>query len=462
MLPRPVGRQHYVAYWPADGHQVVFGTAGSGKTVMAIHRAAHLARSTTANHGPVLLVTFTKSLVTYIKHLAAGETDPIVVETYGKFARGYLASRGRMSRSGIADPQDRLEFLKSAIEIARVGYQSNGFFERPDDFFLGELAWIDGQGITSLEQYLGVDRVGRTAPLQPPSRIALWKVREAYRQNLVAGGKQYDWWSLANEVRAALLEDPQPRRYRHIVVDEAQDLSPQEIRSLVDALQAGGSVTLFADYAQQIYGNRISWRSVGLNIKRRESFTENYRNTAEIAALALCMADMAHFQDSTDIVAPTAPSAAGAKPTLVRCRSRSEEAAVVRSQASQSGRVARVGVLARTRAEAEFATHGISGVRRLHEDMTSWDAGPGVYAGTYHSGKGLEFDVVILPFCGNDRIPDSGIVRAFGLADALARESRLLYVGVTRAKTELLVTYAGELTSVLPNVSSGLWTVGQV
>jgi len=94
--------------------------------------------------------------------------------------------------------------------------------------------------------------------------------------------------------------------------------------------------------------------------------------------------------------------------------------------------------------------------------MTSWDAGPGVYAGTYHSGKGLEFDVVILPFCGNDRIPDSGIVRAFGLADALARESRLLYVGVTRAKTELLVTYAGELTSVLPNVSSGLWTVGQV
>jgi superfamily I DNA/RNA helicase len=80
-----------------------------------------------------------------------------------------------------------------------------------------------------------------------------------------------------------------------------------------------------------------------------------------------------------------------------------------------------------------------------------------VYAGTYHSAKGLEFDAVILPYCGTNNVPDTETVHAFGTAEALARSARLLYVGVTRAKSELLVTYTGDLTEVLPDTSSELW-----
>ncbi|PSL57001.1 UvrD/REP helicase N-terminal domain-containing protein [Saccharothrix carnea] len=261
-------------------------------------------------------------------------------------------------------------------------------------------------------------------------------------------------------VRAALAVDAETRRYKHIVVDEAQDLSPEAIRSLAEAIPEDGSLTLFADYAQQIYGQRVSWRSCGLTVTKAELFLDNYRNSPEIARLAIAMADMPHFKDSADLVEPRAPQrAAGAKPTLVRYSSPTAEAAGVATNAADFGKFARVGVLARTRAEARQAVAGIAGVRMLHDNMQKWEISSGVYAGTYHSAKGLEFDVVFLPFCGANRCPDSDTVAAFGYDEAASRESRLLYVGVTRACDELIITHTGQLTPLLPAADSGLYQV---
>jgi superfamily I DNA/RNA helicase len=173
------------------------------------------------------------------------------------------------------------------------------------------------------------------------------------------------------------------------------------------------------------------------------------------------MADRPHFKDSpADLVLPKQPQrAAGAKPTLVRCDSPEAEAALVAQYAADLGRSARVAVLTRTRAESRAATRGITALRTLHDQMRSWDISNGVYNGTYHSAKGLEFDVVFLPFCGADRTPDKDTVAAFGPDEAASRESRLLYVGVTRAKSELLITYSGELTPLMPPSTSDLYVV---
>ncbi|WP_163506585.1 3'-5' exonuclease [Fodinicola acaciae] len=84
---------------------------------------------------------------------------------------------------------------------------------------------------------------------------------------------------------------------------------------------------------------------------------------------------------------------------------------------------------------------------------------PGVYAGTYYPAKGLEFDVVFLPFCGAERCPDGDRIEAFGYDEAASRDSRFLYVGVTRAREELVITYTGELTPLLPPADSGLYQV---
>lgn len=294
-------------------------------------------------------------------------------------------------------------------------------------------------------------------PLAPSFRNIVWRIRDRYREIRREGGYLYDWAGLASEVRSALATDIRPRLYRHIVIDEGQDLSPEAIRSLVQAAQPDGSVTLFADYAQQIYGQRISWKSCGLRVAKEERFAENYRNTTQIADLALAMAEMPHFKDSPDLVAPTAPTVAGAKPTLARFTDEAHETENVRRQAAELGQYARVAVLARTRAQSRLITKGIPGARVLHDKMSFWDDTPGVYFGTYHSSKGLEFDVVILPFCSATRWPDPDAVGAFGDDEAAARDSRLLYVGVTRARSELLVTYTGELTGLLPDPSSSLW-----
>ncbi|MFE2135458.1 3'-5' exonuclease [Streptomyces sp. NPDC059466] len=458
-LPIPQGHQRDVVYLTAQGHQVVLGTAGTGKTVMAIHRAAHLADARTRNAGPTLLLTYNNSLVTYLRHLAS-KLPGVTIETYGTFARGYLAAQGRMGYNQIAGPDQRRVFVEQAVKEAAASYKPSSFFDRATDFFLDELEWIDGNGLATVEAYLAVDRVGRMAALQPGQRRAVWDIRKNYLIARTSGGYPYDWASLPTAVRASLAADATGRRYKHIVVDEAQDLSPESIRSLAEAIPPEGSLTLFADYAQQIYGQRVSWRSCGLKVAKTEVFLDNYRNSPEIARLAIAMAQMPHFRDSADLVEPRAPQrAAGAKPTLVGFPSIEAEAAAVATSVASFAKVARVGVLARTRAEARLAVHGVAGVRMLHDKMQRWEIEAGVYAGTYHSAKGLEFDVVFLPFCGATRCPDGDTVAAFGYDEAASRESRLLYVGVTRARDELVITHTGELTPLLPTSESGLYQV---
>lgn len=409
-------------------------------------------------------MTYTRSLVSYLSHLAAEHESRLHIRNYHRFARGYLKSRGLMDNNKIVDRQ-RSWLLDKAIAEVRPGYtpQSQSFFDQPREFFLAELDWIAGHGMADEATYLAAARIGRTRPLQASSRAALWKIRERYLQLVSDAGKIGDWSGLPSLVRVTLAHDPLPRMYRHIVIDEGQDLSPEAIRSLADAVQPDGSITFFADYAQQIYGHRLSWRSLGLKVQGRppELFTDNYRNSAEIAKLAIAMSSMPHFRDSPDLVEPTSYRAQGVRPTLVQCANEDVEAAVVRRQAPAFASVLKVGVLARTRDEAIRATAGLPNVQLLHDNIRTWTDAPGIYAGTYHAGKGLEFDVVFLPFCGATRMPDPAVIQAFGPEDGMSKEARLLYVGITRAKSELIATCTGQLTSLFPAADSGLWAVAR-
>lgn len=457
-LPVPIGRQFDVVHLPATGHLVVLGTAGSGKTTMALHRAASLADPATMNSGPTLLLTYNRSLRTYLNHLATDLGD-VQVETYAQFARGYLASQGRMSTGAIAGPTVRRAVLAAAVaERARIRGDSTGVFRAPLGMWEEELAWLQGRAVASEAEYLAVPRIWDGQQLSSAHQHDVWGVWAQYKAGLTGTGHLYDWHSLPAAALDALDVDQTPRRYRHIVLDESQDLSPAAVRSLAKALPPEGSLTLFGDYAQQIYGRRASWREFGLESPAVEIFAENYRNTKEIAELAIRVAEMPHFQDSADIVRPTAPVAAGTKPTLVRLDSLQAEVELVKDRARAIGRTARVAVLARTWALAQTATAGLSNVTHLHDDLQAWDDDPGIFAGTYHSGKGLEFDAVILPFVGSNSVPEREVVISLGRQEAMARESRLLYVGITRARSELLLTYQGDLTAVLPPTTDSVWS----
>lgn len=447
----PIGRQKEVLYLPARGHFVVLGTAGSGKTTLAILRSLHLSDPSTSHGGRTLLVTFNRCLVTYMRHLAAGVLGPVDVRNYHHFARGYLSSRNELPSNSICSPADRLNFIEAAIDSAAAEGMQNAVLDRPRQFFDEEFEWIQGHGIGNLPDYIEVKRTGRSTGLRRAHRPILFDVYKRYLRLRGQGNKLYDWGDLASAVLSELCKDRRDHFYRHVVVDEGQDFSPEMLRSLAAAIPSDGSLTFFGDIAQQIYGHRMSWRSAGLRPHRVWRFKDNYRNTQQIARLALSLANMPHFPDDPDLVEPRAPHADGPLPALVRQPNEACERGIVVSEGKNRARTGSVAILLRTRSqEAKLKEHLPKGATRLHRDLVVWPNRPSLFYGTYHASKGLEFDTVLLPFLSSKSWPRRRDIRVLGRREAQIRDSRLLYVGITRARTDLVLTYSGQPTALLP------------
>ncbi len=427
---------------------------------MAVYRALHLARAATPNHGRVLLVTFNNTLVAYLRYLGSDVAGNITIETYGAFARGYLNSRSLMPSSGIVKAEKMESLVIQAMQAARQEGHSSAVLDRELGWMVDEIDWISGMGVADESAYQHMERVGRRTPLRTggAGRATVWAVRQGYLAARAALGYQYDWSDLATSVRQALAVDEEPRRYRHVIIDEGQDLSPEEIRSLTEAVQPGGSVTFFGDYHQAIYGRGLSWRASGLILGHRpvERFVDNLRNTAEIARVAIAMAESPYMRaENVDLVEPKQPTAAGPQPTVVKCRDWQAEAEYLRSIADDARRDQSVAILARTWNEALAVANGLP-YTALQKYMPRWSGAPGLYVGSIHSAKGLEFDTVIVPHLNDDSFPLPAVVKAFGDEEACSREACLLYVAITRAKTGLIMSYSGELTRLLP-ANNGLW-----
>lgn len=464
MSPLPVleGQQSKVVFLSTNEHHVVLGTAGTGKSTMAMVRALHLADKGTANNGRVLVATFNNTLVAHLRYLASGETsDQLTVENYHTFARGYLGSVGRMSWNGIIQTDNEvLAFVGRAIAEVRAAVGEQPVLVRPVKWFADEIHWLSGMNITTDGAYQDTERFGRSTPLQSGlPRAIVWSVRDRYHALRAADGFTNDWYDLGSSVIEVLQTDARPRWYRHVIVDEGQDLSPAELRSLVNAVQPGGSLTFFGDYHQAVYGHGLSWKSAGIDIAGRqvERFYDNYRNTAQIARVAIAMAN-SEFMKSGDkdlLVEPRQPTAAGPLPTLVKCQSVQHEIAMVKELAGEASKDQKVAILARARHLAKRAAQGLR-YTELKKDMHIWDDEPGLYVGPYHSAKGLEFDAVFLPFLTEDVVPNYYVLQEYPEDEAHAREARTLYVSVTRARSSLVMSYSGTLTPLLPP-NEGLW-----
>ena len=449
-LPKPIKKQREVLYMPSVGHTVVLGTAGSGKTTLALYRAAYLSESSMPHAGRTLLLTFNKTLVVYLRYLKPAELRNVQVETYHTFALRYLNKRGKMNKDCICNPSKRSDFISQAVKAVESGYKPSKFFKRPLEFFLNEIQWIFRHGITSLDEYVEVERIGRIGNLPRKLRPFMYEVLEKYVKIRTANGKQYDWDDIAIFVRKEFEQDFSARSYKHIVVDEGQDFSPEMLRSLAVAIPKDGTLSFFGDVAQQIYGQRMSWRSAGLKIPQQWFFKENYRNTKQIAQLGLAISKMPFFQEIPDLVEPTSPRADGPLPTLVKCKDRRQQIENVLRVAKSEGKTQSVAILVKDRKQEKFFSSSLGAdATQLDGDLKVWNDGPGIYHGTYHAAKGLEFDVVITPFLDADNLPDPDYTASHGEEDGLTYFGKLLYVAVTRAKTSLILLYSGELTSLL-------------
>lgn len=454
-LPQPVGRQKEVLCLQAHGHHVVLGTAGSGKTTLALLRALYLSDCKTDHGGKTLLVTFSKCLVAYLHGLADVDHRYVDIRNYHHFARGYLSSRKKMRYNSICGPDTTRSLCDKVLADKRHSNSSIELLKKPVEFFVEEFEWMAKNGITTLEEYASATRVGRAEfRVQRSERPLVFELQQEYLKERSSINKDYDWHDLGLAVLMELSQDSSTRMYRHVIIDEGQDLSPMEIRSLAAAVATNGSLTFFGDVAQQIYGRRVSWRKAGLDISHVWNFEENYRNTRSIADLALALANK-HFNSEADIVVPKSPTADGPKPSLVKFSDPKQEMAYVVKLAKQYGAIGTVAVLFRSREqEAAFSAAIRSPTTRLHRDLGLWPDGNGIFHGTFHAAKGLEFDSVVIPHLSSQLFPDQDEVKIYGEPEAIADDARLLYVGITRARMNLVLTFTGNPSSVIPHTKS--------
>ena len=179
-LPTPVARQREVLYLPAHGHTVVLGTAGSGKTTLAILRSLYLSDPSTAHAGRTLLVTFNKCLVTYMEHLAGTMRRPVDVRNYHHFARGYLDFRNKLPSGSICNPSERLRFIESAGRDSRAAGVRSPILQHPTKFLDEEFQWIQRHGIGSATDYVDAERTGRSTRVRKADRADLFDLHERY------------------------------------------------------------------------------------------------------------------------------------------------------------------------------------------------------------------------------------------------------------------------------------------
>ena len=315
---------------------------------------------------------------------------------------------------------------------------------------------ILGQYLSSEQAYLTCVRAGRGRPLSKAQRSQVWQAAERVAAELAAADLSTHM-QLANEA-THLLRGRGQTLYRHIIVDEAQDLHPAQWRLLRAAVPpCPDDLFIAADPHQRIYDNRVSLASLGIQVRgRSRRLTVNYRTTEEILAWAvplLGVAPVTGLDGEADTLLGYRSPVHGRRPEVRQAATRDEELTALTErirtwldagiEPHAIGAAARTGYLARDAGEALKA----AGIRTV--SLGSRGTKNAVRHGTMHRMKGLEFQAVAVIGVEQGTVPSPSAVTPAS-EDPLAhdqdlqRERCVLFVACTRARDHLYVSYTGE------------------
>lgn len=435
------------------GPAKVTGSAGTGKTVVALHRARALARQ--GKH--VLLTSFVGHLCRNLERqlrILCRDEELARIKVSTVHQQAFQIARTAQSKVRAVNDDEVHKLLAKNRERA---YSDT-------DLALLRSEWahvIDGQGLMTWEAYRDADRRGRSRPLTVRDRERLWQVFGAVWGDLELANRT-TWSGLCRLAADQLAAGKVPSPYDSVIVDEVQDLQPAAVR-LVAALGGSGrdGILLVGDAGQRIYPGGFSLRSLGIDVRggRSRVLRINYRTTEEIqrAADRLLGSAADDLDGGSESRRGTVSLLRGPDPMLRGFASEAEErtflTATVR-QVIDSGLAPReVALFARTRRIGEqlvelLRASAIPAQFLGEQDDGSAEAGePGVTVSTMHGSKGLEFKAVLIASCDDQRLPNAFALQS--ITDPQEREAqieqerRLLYVSMTRARDELFVTWSG-------------------
>ena len=432
-----------------SGPTRVSGSAGTGKTIVALHRAVHLAR--TNSESTVLLTTFSKALANSLRRklasLVAGETavtDRITVKAIS--AVGYDLYSDRFGQPQLASSAlIRTLITKAASEVEGHRFSIH--------FLLGE--WsdvVDAWQLRSWDEYRDVSRLGGKTRIGGKQRETLWAIFERVREGLAARGI-VTWSDVFGRLTESMTNDGKPP-YDFAVIDEAQDLGVAEARFFA-AMAAGRANGLFfaGDLGQRIFQQPFSWKALGLDVRGRSyTLRINYRTSHQIRIHAdrLLPATVSDVDGNTEGRWGTVSIFDGPPPTVVACKDADHECHIVGSwiqdRLHEGCTPNEVGVFVRSEAELKRARAAVkaAGVHAVElSDKIETEDGA-VAISTMHFAKGLEFRSVAVMACDDDVIPQLDRIESVAddadLEEVYNTERHLLYVACTRARDHLLVS----------------------
>jgi hypothetical protein len=432
-----------------SGPARVSGSAGTGKTIVALHRAVHLARVNP--DARVLLATFSDTLAhslnTKLRRLIGSEPrlaeriDVCSMDALG--LRLYKAQCGRATIPTREQVKNLLLPASQAVAVHRFGLP----------FLLAE--WeqtIDAWQLETWDEYRTVARLGRKTRLPESQRETLWAIFEQVRGELKAKGVVSPA-GMFTALAATLACGRQPP-YAFAVVDEAQDMSVSQLRFFA-ALGGDRPNALFfaGDLGQRIFQQPFSWKSLGVDIRgRSRTLRINYRTSHQIRRQAdrLLAPEITDVDGNAEDRSDTVSVFNGPPPAV---QAYPDEAAEITAVAAWLGDRAQdgllpheIGVFVRSEAQLERATQALeaSGTpfKLLDEHLETTSGHVSVC--TMHLAKGLEFRAVAVMACDDEVVPLQERIETVGddadLQEVYDTERHLLYVACTRARDHLLVT----------------------
>lgn len=444
-----------------NGPVRVLGGAGTGKTVVAMHRAKWLAQNRfTDSSDRILFTTFTKNLAVDIEANLRSICSPeqmrrIQVVNLDAWVAEFLRQEGVDLRLAYGDVCQQHWERAYTLAPTELGFSLSFYQDEWRDVILS-------QGCQNLRDYLKARRVGRGTRLSRKQRQLLWPVFEEYRNLLREQGLREPDDAMRDV--AQLIEDKgvEAFPYQSVIVDEAQDMSPAAF-SLIRAIAGNpdkNDLFIVGDAHQRIYGKVVTLSQCGVDIRgRARKLRLNYRTTDETRSWATAMLNGVTVDDldgGVDSLKDYRSLMHGEDPFIRGFQTFQEEVEhlcqIIADIQSSEHRTAGICLAVRTNALVKQYFNALKAkditVKKVHRDQPDNPSDNGVRLATMHRVKGLQFDYMLLPALGKETLPlSSALTRC---SDETAEqyftnsERSLLHVAATRAKKRVFVTYYGE------------------
>ena len=445
-----------------NGPARVLGGAGTGKTVVAMHRAKKLVASLDKNE-KILFTTYTKNLAEDIKEnlrkiCTVEEMKKIEVINLDAWVSNFLRQQGYEYQ--VVYDNETEKVWEDAL--AFVG----GDLSFIPNFYIDEwVKVVQAQETYEKVAYCKAPRIGRGTRLDRKARLQIWEVFEEY-QNLMNERQQRDVETAMYECRKIIEKKNLTGQYASIIVDEGQDLSPSAFRLLrtLAGEEHKNDIFIVGDSHQRIYKNKAVLSRCGINVRGRSSYLRiNYRTTEEIRKFAFGLLNGVSFDDldeDYDNGRECQSLTHGNRPEIMEFATPEQEMKYIiekiRDLEASGVSQKDICIVARTHKLldnyiAGLQSEGIKSfeIKANKTDDRSFD---GIRIATMHRVKGLEFDHVfavavnkkVLPF-GSAADFEDGI----SLEEFRTGEKCLLYVALTRARKSAYVSCYGGLSELI-------------